>query len=482
MKIGIKHRLFLVLLAATGLVALGMFAIMQWSIDRGFLQYVNTLEQERLESLAGELEQAYAAEGSWESLRERPEELLRLTIRSLSPELISPEQRRRLERRLERRLHAGERRGEAPPPPPQSFERRVVLLDAGHRPVLGPISGVGQEEMRPLRQDGRVVGYLGLLPRKGLTDLHQLRFVRQQKLALALVAGLMLLVSALLALPVANRLVRPIRALAVGTRRLSAGSYVTRVPVDSGDELGQLARDFNALALVLEKNEQARRQWVADISHELRTPLSILRGEIEALQDGVRTATPEALGSLHGEVMRLGRLVDDLYQLAISDLGALSYRKESVDLGRLLAEALEPFRGACAAKAISLECEQPPGPVLLFADAERMRQLLDNLLENSLRYTDAGGRIEVRLESGAGVATLHLLDSAPGVPEAEIGRLFERLYRVESSRSRATGGAGLGLSICRNIVEAHDGDISARPSPQGGLWVTVTLPTAEMKR
>ena len=137
--------------------------------------------------------------------------------------------------------------------------------------------------MRPLRHNGRVVGYLGLLPRKGLTDLHQLRFVRQQKLALALVAGLMLLVSALLALPVANRLVRPIRALAVGTRRLSAGSYVTRVPVDSGDELGQLARDFNALALVLEKNEQARRQWVADISHELRTPLAILRGEIEVV-------------------------------------------------------------------------------------------------------------------------------------------------------------------------------------------------------
>jgi two-component system sensor histidine kinase BaeS len=320
------------------------------------------------------------------------------------------------------------------------------------------------------------VGYLGLLPKKRLSDLNQLRFIKRQKLALALIAGLMLLVSALLALPVANRLVRPIRALAAGTRRLSAGNYATRVPEESTDELGQLARDFNSLALTLEKNEEARRQWVADISHELRTPLSVLRGEIEALQDGVRQCTPEAIGSLHGEVMRLGRLVDDLYQLAISDLGALSYRKSDVNLAELLEETLDPFRAECARKDIDLVFAPKQTEIPLFADGERLHQLFANLLENALKYTDRGGRIEVRLEKGNRAAVVHFLDSAPGVPASELGRLFDRLYRVEGSRSRATGGAGLGLSLCRNIVEAHKGTIKAGTSPLGGLWIIIELP------
>jgi two-component system sensor histidine kinase BaeS len=245
------------------------------------------------------------------------------------------------------------------------------------------------------------------------------------------------------------------------------------------DELGQLARDFNSLALTLEKNEQARRQWVADISHELRTPLAVLRGEVEALQDGVRQTTPETLHSLHSEVMRLSRMVDDLHQLALSDVGALTYRKRKVNLGEELREAADSFRSGFAGKGIMLAADLPSAPAIdVFADPERLHQLFNNLLDNSLKYTEAGGRLDIRLETGEGVASIHFMDSAPGVPEAEIGRLFDRLYRVESSRSRATGGAGLGLAICRNIVEAHEGTITAKPSPLGGVWITVVLPVA----
>jgi len=190
-------------------------------------------------------------------------------------------------------------------------------------------------------------------------DVHQLQFVRQQKLALALIAGVTLLVSALIALPLAKRLVRPIRALAAATRRLSAGEYAIRVPVMATDELGQLARDFNSLALTLEKNEQARRQWVADISHELRTPLAVLRGEVEALQDGVRRTTPETLHSLHAEVMRLSRMVDDLHQLALSDVGALTYRKCTVNLVEELREAADSFRSRFEGKGITLTADLP---------------------------------------------------------------------------------------------------------------------------
>jgi two-component system sensor histidine kinase BaeS len=480
-KLGIKYRLFLSMLAATAAVVFCMWLIVQWSIDRGFLSYVNTLEQERLEILATELEQAYAERGSWDFLRAEPVTWLRLMIRTLPPGLSDPEELRRREKRLERWLEREPR----PPEPgrqsrPLTFERRVLLLDADQQPLFGPGERTGEVNLRPLRLEGKTVGYLGLVPRRSAFDAHQLQFVRQQKLALALIAGVTLLISALIALPLAKRLVRPIRALAAATRRLSAGEYAIRVPVAASDELGQLARDFNSLALTLEKNEQARRQWVADISHELRTPLAVLRGEVEALQDGVRRTTPETLHSLHAEVMRLSRMVDDLHQLALSDVGALTYRKCNVNLGEELRETADSFRSRFAGKGVALVADLPSAPAIaVFADPERLHQLFNNLLDNSLKYTEAGGRLDIRLEAGQGVATIHFMDSAPGVPEAEIGRLFDRLYRVESSRSRATGGAGLGLAICRNIVEAHEGTITAKPSPLGGLWITVVLPVTE---
>jgi two-component system sensor histidine kinase BaeS len=478
MKIGIKYRLFAALLAATALVALGMFLIMQWSIDRGFLRYVNTVEQERLERLAEEVEQAFAEGGSWDFLRADPGHLFRLALRTLPEGRVTPERLERMERWLERQkrpgfLPEGER---LPPHLAHRFEARILLLDDNRRPVAGNPGIAAEADLKPLRHERQVVGYLGLAPRKGLSDALQLSFVKQQKLALALVAGVSLVVSALLALPLASRLVRPIRSLAAATRRLTAGEYAARVPVTATDELGRLAQDFNTLALTLEKNEQARRQWVADISHELRTPLAVLRGEIEAIQDGVRQATPSAVASLHAEVLRIGRLVDDLYQLALSDIGALNYRKDRVSFTGVLEDALEAFRSEFERKRIDLHYTRPPGDFILMGDRERLHQLLANLLENSLRYTDPGGRLEVALEQEKGKTILTLRDSAPGVPAADLERLFDRLYRVEGSRSRASGGAGLGLSICRNIVEAHGGEISAAPSPSGGLEVTVVLP------
>ncbi|MGZ8429854.1 MAG: ATP-binding protein, partial [Candidatus Deferrimicrobiaceae bacterium] len=293
-------------------------------------------------------------------------------------------------------------------------------------------------------------------------------------IALAIACG-----AALLSFPLAHRMVKRIGDLAEATHRLASGKYDVRVEVSSSDELGRLAQDFNTLALTLEKNEQARRQWVADISHELRTPLSVLRGEIEALQDGIRAATPETIGGLHGEVMKLGRLVDDLYELSLSDIGALTYRMSDTDLADVLNQALDLYRSDFADKNISLETDLSSGPAIpLFADADRLHQLFSNLLENSLKYTDPGGRLRVRIERDGETAIIHFQDSAPGVPGTETGKLFDRLYRVEGSRSRATGGAGLGLAICRNIVEAHKGTITALSSPLGGLWVRVELPVS----
>jgi two-component system, OmpR family, sensor histidine kinase BaeS len=260
---------------------------------------------------------------------------------------------------------------------------------------------------------------------------------------------------------------------------LAAGRFAVRVPVTSRDELGQLASDFNSLAVSLENNEQNRRLWVADISHELRTPLAILRGETEALQDGIRLPTPETINSLHGEVLHLSRLVDDLYQLSLSDVGALTYRKTNIDLVEVLLEVMVLYYPKFIDKGIVVTADIPAGEAaMVFGDKERLHQLFSNVLDNALKYTDAGGNAQMVMHQDESRIVVLLKDSAPGVSTVESERLFDRLYRVESSRNRLSGGAGLGLAICRTIVEAHGGSIAAQPSPLGGVMIHIELPRA----
>jgi two-component system, OmpR family, sensor histidine kinase BaeS len=479
MKIKIKYRLFLAMLAATGAVVICMFLIMQWSIGRGFLEYVNTIEADRFGKLSEMLEQSYTAKGNWDFLRDDPADWFEMLASTMPREGQDQERSQRLFKRSGRPEPRFANRSSLRPSPrfPHRFEARVFLLDAQKNPVAGPPGASDQAQIKTLRNRGHVVGYLGMRPRKRLTDTHQLLFVKQQKLAMAMIAGMMLLISAAISLPMANRLVLPIRRLAASMHRLACGEFHTRVAVGPQDELGQLARDFNTLALSLEKTEQARRRWMADISHELRTPLSILRGEIEAIQDGVRQAAPETMRSLHVEVLHLTRLVDDLYQISLYDIGALSYRKTDLNLRAMLTHALDSFRPEFAQKGIRLQAElSSDGDFPVFADPGRLHQLFDNLLDNSLKYTDAGGELSVRLQRRGNLASIELADSAPGVPPEDLDKLFDRLYRVESSRNRALGGAGLGLAICKNIVEAHEGNIAALPSPAGGVLISIELP------
>jgi two-component system sensor histidine kinase BaeS len=240
------------------------------------------------------------------------------------------------------------------------------------------------------------------------------------------------------------------------------------------DELARLARDFNTLAETLAAARQARRKWIADIAHELRTPLSILRGEIEALQDGVRPLDTEALNSLAGEAARLARLIEDLHTLSLSDLGALSYHKEPVDLAEIIEDVVDPQRPALEEKGLRVHLNL--GSFIVSGDADRLAQVFANLLQNSVRYTDAPGRIDVGIKQVVGQVVVQWQDSSPGVPEEDLPRLTEHLFRVEGSRSRAGGGSGLGLAIAAAIVQAHGGTLTAAPSPLGGLRIELRFP------
>ncbi len=462
-RLSIRNKLFITLLLAITLVVAVMFGFMHWSFQRGFVSFLEVRQQARAERLAEQLAGVYAEEGGFDGLR-----LDRARWFSLLAE-----------GRAGRGDFApmGRGPGHGPGHMPRLREAGLTLLDVDKRPLLGREENVDQLLLTPIREGGRIVGYVGRMPGPVLREGIDTRFEEAQQRAFLWIALLVALVAMALTWPLSNTLVRPLRRITEGARALSAGRFQTRVTVRSNDELGDLARDFNGLAQTLEQTETARRQWMADISHELRTPLSVMKAELEAMQDGVRPLDPASVLSLQSDVERLNRLVEDLYQLSMTDLGAMSYRKREVEPAAILKDDLESLAGEFARLGIEVVMrDELPGAVTLQGDPDRLSQLFRNLLQNSLRYTDAGGRAEVTLRGSGGIWSADFQDTAPAVPGESLPRLFERFYRVEASRNRAHGGAGLGLAICRNIVEAHGGRIEARPSPLGGLCIHLELP------
>ena len=485
----IHIKLFLTLFAVCTLVAVGLLAFVRWSFEQGFVEFVAARQEERLTGLAERLAERYLQDGGWQRLRADKGLWLALLLDRDQPLRPGREPPRGYPPPRGWLRHALQDNSSVWPPerPPRRpeqeplsrpLELRLMLLDAAGAIIYGRPELLADITRRlPVEVDDAPVGYLALLPGPNLAELGELQFLEHQTSALLLIALAMVALSAALSFPLAKRLVRPVRAFQQTAQALAAGRYTARVAIQGDDELGHLGRDLNALAAALEHNEQARRRWVADIAHELRTPLAVLRAELEALQDGVRPLEPTAVDSLHADVLRLGHLVDDLYELSMTDLGALSYRLAETDPAAVLAADVETFTSSFTEAGLTLALENRlPAAVQCQADARRLSQLFRNLLSNSLRYTDRGGSLSVILSREGDRLLVDFQDTAPGVPPEALPRLFDRLYRVEGSRRRATGGAGLGLAICHNIVEAHGGAISARPSPRGGLWVRVELP------
>ncbi|MDR0781257.1 MAG: HAMP domain-containing protein [Pseudomonadales bacterium] len=483
MKLSVKYKLFLALLSAHCLVYLAMYSFGYYNFQRGFLEYVSRIEERQVPALAQGLADFYATYGSWSPLRSdynKWSNLIRDSIESSSDlDLITT------------RSRIPSRPGPAPPFTPNDWyytseyspaRPYLHLLDAQENIMVGT-PGVFQRELAnltPIVVNDETVGYLSVTSRQRLSEQADLLFAAQQQNEFFLLALGLSMISALIAFPASVWLTRPIREVVAGTRNLTSGAYNARIPVRSNDELGQLASDFNTLALTLEQNRSARQQWIADISHELRTPLAILQGELESMQDGIRPLDKDSLDSLHHEILHLSTLVKDLHELSLSDLGALVYAKGRVNLSEILEQAVDLQQQLAARHGIkvSLNIESPKadGTIEMLGDPNRLQQLFDNLLTNSFRYTDAGGELHITLRQEHDSVVIEWCDSTPGVSDADLGHLFERLYRVETSRNRAKGGSGLGLAICQNIVQGHEGSITASHSPLGGLKLTIVFP------
>jgi len=462
LKPGITLQLFVTVLATAvlGVVMMG-FAARQ-SFDRGFIGYLNLQAVQRLDASIPRLQQAYANRGgSWDFLRDRPGAWFRLIEPDASADGHSP----------------WEGDAEELAPHLLGVGRRMTLLDEQRQRVIGYPTMYAHSQQRELVVGGRTVGWLVLAPIESVTDAAALRFRDEQFNATLTTGVIAVLMAAVIAWWVALRLLQPIRTVAQATKRLTDGQYDTRVDIDRSDEVGQLAHDFNQLAHTLGRNERLRRDYIADISHELRTPLAVLRGELEAMEDGIHPNTPQAISMLLQEAQTLGQLVDDLHELAMADVGTLQHRPESVDLAVLLHQQAQLFAPRCEARGLALQWHNNP-PLVVLGDPARLRQVLHNLLDNALRYTHAPGVVRISLRQAAPWAQIHIEDSAPGVASELLPRLFERFFRVEASRSRHSGGSGLGLPICESLIRAHGGRITARHSGLGGLCVEVLLPLA----
>ncbi|MDK1684260.1 sensor histidine kinase efflux regulator BaeS [Acinetobacter terrestris] len=350
---------------------------------------------------------------------------------------------------------------------------RLSLYDANKQFVVGEPSDI-PVSYRPIMVNDKIVGYLGLKPVLDKDDALSINFFSNQKRYLLLIYGLTFLTSLIAALLLATYFKKPIQRLLNATRELTKGHYQHQVKINRNDELGDLSNEINQLAVILDQHEQSRRQWVADTSHELKTPLAVLQAQIEAMQDGIRKPTPEHFESMLRQVTSLKKLTQDLADLAQAEAQQLTCYLADVNPWTVVLQEVENFKPKFAQADLSISVQGEGANLQL--DIDRFKQIMVNLLGNSIRYTEAGGEVHVHTEQSATHWSVIVDDSPLGLSDEQLARLGERFYRVDDSRTRSTGGTGLGLALSGKIAQALGGKLSFEHSPLGGLRCKLTFP------
>ena len=508
MKLRFRQKVFLTFLVNSFLIVISMVLITGYYGHRNFEAYIDKVASEKLTELANALSREFREKGSWSSVLGNWDHWMRVAsigpparvgpadkLPPLPPPMVihppplpgnDPVKREAVSPMPFPPPQDNPGRGEPPPPGDRNLEPgrmpgpQLTLFDDGKKPLTGDGKASAEEyQLRAVTVDNRTVGWLGLKKRDRLMHPLDVEFLRHQARTFYAIGGVALILAVFVTIALSRHLLAPVKKLAEGTRALTSRRFDTRVEIGSRDEFGQLADDFNTMARELERYETMRRQWIVDISHELRTPLAILRGEIEAMQDGVREMTPKALDSLHIEVMHFNRIVHDLHDLSLIESRSFDFEPAPVNALDVLDETLQSFRTLFEQRGIRIE--KKVGDMenaTIMADADRLKQLFSNVLQNTLRYARAPGVLQISREFAPDRLTLHFDDSGPGVPEESLPRLFDRLYRVDRARSRALGGSGLGLAICKGIVDCFGGGIEASKAPLGGLRITVSFPAS----
>lgn len=401
-------------------------------------------------SLQAALADAYTEAGSWQTADLRP---ARVLARSAGATLIVRDASGRL-------VAAGLGLGLGP------------MMERMH-PFAGPPgTGLGPPRTLEIRAGGALVGKAALrFPDAPPRPEREVR----DALARTVLWGsaLAALVAAAAGILVARRLSRPLRTLTHTAHAMAAGDRDARARLErEPGEIGELARSFDAMADAVAREDTLRRALVADVAHELRTPVAVLQGELEALLDGVSATDSERLRSLHDEVLRLGRLVEDLGTLSAAEAAGLRLERRPADLAEIAAAAVEPFRSQLEAAEVALETDLAPAPVN--GDPARLDQVVRNLVANALKFTPAGGSVRVVAAAGDDGVRLEVRDSGPGIAAEELPRVFDRFWRGRAAAG--TSGSGIGLAVVAELVHAHGGSVAAASPPEGGAVFTVRLP------
>ncbi|ALM90189.1 MULTISPECIES: ATP-binding protein [Alteromonas] len=459
----LSHKLLVILVGFTCVSLSLSLALARWSFEQGFNEFIQNQERERLMSLRRVLIAEYRSNNnSWDNIE----------IERVAPTGIP-------HRRPGMRPHPGG----FPPPRHQiddvSAGPPTLLTNASGNIISGQDSYADENERNEvsvkLEVNGELIGWLTSYPPKTPDSDVARAFSAQQLHAIIFIGLVSLIASLVLALGVAPHMLSPFKAILQSVKGLTAHQYKTNLPENRPDEFGELMRHINTLGNTLEAHKNTKSQWLADISHELRTPLTILSGEIELIKAGIRPLDQKQLASFDQEVSRLSLLVEDLYQLSLSDIGGLSYHFSSVDLSQVIAQQSESLAHIFDTKGLTFTFSCPPN-ITINADHQRLKQLMLNLLVNACEYTDAPGTVELVVSEQPSFVVIIVQDSAPSIAKENTAALFEPLFREDASRRRRTQGAGLGLSISKQIIEAHGGKISASVSSLGGVKITAELP------
>lgn len=328
----------------------------------------------------------------------------------------------------------------------------------------------------PLDPDGDPAGVI--LLQKQVADLRQPLGKLRRLVWFA--AGIALLVAVPILYLISQRISAPLRAIHQGALSLAEGDFSRRVPEGEGDEVGELGAAFNYMASRLEALERTRRDFLATVSHELRTPLTSIRGFVQGLLDGTIPAGSQKpyLGRVFDEVQRLTGLVEELLDLARIQAGQLELELDTVDLSEAARESLSRLEPQTAARKLEVVVQDPEDPVLVQADPDRLHQVILNLLDNAIKFSMEGGKVEVGIKSAGHFGVLTVADSGPGIPASELPHIWDRFYKADRARASGKGGSGLGLTIVRHLVEAHGGKVEVQSIAGKGSAFSVWLPLA----
>ena len=464
---------FFLAFCVTSFVAVGlMLALITFNLSTGFNDFVNVVEHRQLSHLKNRIITFYQENDSWQPLKGN--ELLWKEIlgpRSRQTETIIQSSKEELENNenlasLNNILQT---------------QKRLSLYDANKQVIIGKSLITDNPYSEAIKLNGEIIGWLSLIPSELVKGTPGNEFLAKQYKSYMIIALAVIVLAFVTAWLFSRHLVAPISALIDGTYTLIRGNYRVRIEKKTHDELSLLSDNVNVLAETLDKNQNSRFKWMSDISHELKTPLTVLRGQLIGIQDGVFVADEQRIQLFIDQIDSLSHIVDDLYQLSTTDAGGLTYKKDLLNPIQILLQVADSFTVNFEQKQLSVDCAQlvllmEDGKCQVLADKDRIRQLFVNLFENCCRYTDAPGQIHISTKIVAQQVNIQIQDSAPSVPLSVQDKLFERFYRVEPSRNRISGGSGLGLALCKQIVDAHQGTISTSDSSLGGLSINITLP------